>query len=264
MTRKSSAFMGNYPILRQPALGAIDRSMASDQKIDVAKLKRDIIAATSAGQKLSRRGLSLQATNGKNADLVRDLISRGQDKKVSYEAVIGLASAMGKEPSEYLIGITTHPEKDFIPVIGQVQAGTWREQSEWPERDKYLIEVDKSPIEGAERFALEMVGHSMDRTIPPGSVLECIRVFQSNGPKPIDGDIVIVERRQNDLIETTCKRLEIKPNGTYILHAESYRPEFSKPVFIGCPDFDNYEDQDTRIVAIVNKAIQQFFRRRQS
>lgn len=237
--------------------------MQEPQKINVAKLKRDIIACTGEGGTMSRRKLSLLASGGKNADLVRDLLSRNRDRQLSADTVIGLATAMGKDPAEYNMGTVAGgaPEKERIFVIGRVQAGSWAEFPEWGEGDRYEVEVDPSPLPGAERFALEMIGHSMDRVIPPGSIVECLRVFGSGGPIPRDGDIVVVQRVQGALTETTCKRLEIKPDGGFVLHCESYRDEFQGPVFMGKPDLDDYSDNGTRIVGIVYKATQDFFRR---
>lgn len=235
--------------------------MTAPPKIDVSRLKRDIIECTGDGGQFSRRKLSLLASDGKNPDLVRDIISRGHDRAPSVTSVVGLAQAMGKDPSDYIRTLAAPAATQTIKVIGRVQAGAWSEHPEWPAVDQYEIEVDPSPVEGAERFALEMVGYSMDKIIPPGSILECLRVFGSSGPVPRDGDIVVVRRVRNDLTETTCKRLEIRPDGEFILHCESHRPEFAEPVFMGRPDPESFSDDGTVIIAIVDKATQRFFRR---
>lgn len=235
--------------------------MTAPPKIDVSRLKRDIIQSTGEEGKFSRRKLSLLATDGKNPDLVRDIISRGHDRAPSVASVVGLAQAMGKDPSDYIRNMGPSAGPEMIKVIGQVQAGAWSEQAEWPAVDQYEVEVDPSPFEGARRFALEMVGYSMDKIIPPGSILECLSVGFGDGPVPRDGDIVVVRRVRNDLTETTCKRLEIRPDGEFILHCESHRPEFSEPVFMGRPDPDSFSDDGTAIIAIVDKATQRFFRR---
>jgi len=235
--------------------------MGEGQKIDVSALKRDIVAATGPGRKYSRRSLSMAASDGKNPDLVRDLISRGRDRQLTVETVAGLAEALEKPLSRYLAVAPAAGGKTRIAVIGQVQAGAWNENPEWPEADRYEVEVEPASLPG-ERFALEMVGHSMDRVIPPGSILECIQVFGDGGPTPEDGDIVVARRQRNDLTETTCKRLEISADGTHILHGESYRGEFGEPVFVGRPDDDLHTDDDVRIIAIVDRATQNFLRRR--
>lgn len=262
-TRMSSVDAGNCPILREPTRYPTMPTMSDSPLINVAKLKRDVIECTGDGKPFSRRGLSLKASGGKNPDLVRDLISRNQDRQPTMALVVGLATAMGKDPSDYYTANTpaTSPAVERIPVMGRVQAGAWSEHPQWPEHEWYYVEVDPTPFPGAERFALEMVGHSMDKIIPPGSVVECLRVFYNTGPIPRSGDIVVVERQRNDLFETTCKRLEITPDNIYILHCDSYRPEFQEPVFMGSPDSDSHFDDGARIIGIVDKATQRFYRR---
>lgn len=237
--------------------------MVEGQKIDVPALKRDIVAATGPGREFSRRGLSLRATGGKNPDLVRDILSRGRDRQLTIETVAGLAEAMAQPLSRYvaLAAEVAPTGKSRISVIGRVQCGVWNERPEWPPEDQYEIEVDPASLPGR-RFALEMVGNSMDKVIPPGSVLECIEVFGDAGPTPQDGDIVIARRRRNDLTETTCKRLSIAPDGTQTLHSESHRPEFADPVFVGGPDADDTTDNGVEIIALVDRATKNFIRRR--
>lgn len=262
VTRPVKSFAGNRPILREPTRAATMCAMAESPKIDVSKLKRDIIECTGPGKPFTRRKLSLLASDDRNPDLVRDFINREQNKQPTVATVVGLATAMGKDPAEYFVGaVTTLPEVERIAVIGRVQAGAWSEHPSWPQDDWYWIEVDPTPYPGAERYALEMVGHSMDKVIPPGSIIECLRVFDSGGPTPRSGDIVVVERQRNDLFEMTCKRLEITHDGVYVLHCESHRPEFREPVFMGKPDEESFSDDGTRIVGIVDKATQRFFRR---
>jgi len=236
--------------------------MANEPLIDVEKLKRVVSQRAGRGKEFSGRGLSLVASGGKNPDMVRDLINRGQDKKVSYETVVGIAGALGLDPGEFLLAGNPVAGVERINVIGQVQGGVWREQAQWPEEEWYPIEVEPSPVPGAERFALEMVGYSMEDVIPNGSTLECLRVFDNADLQPIDGDIVIVERKKGDLVETTCKRLRIFPNGVVELHAESSRPEFATPLRIDGIFSEGETDDETRIVAIVDKATQRFFRAR--
>lgn len=230
---------------------------------DFARLKRDIIENTGPGKRFSRRGLSLAASEGKSPDIVRDFIIRGKDRKPNFDTIVGLVHALGNHMGEYMImgpAPVRGPEK--IEVIGTVQAGVWREQGEWPVEDRYTIEVDPSPYAEAERFALEVVGHSMERTIPNGSIITCLRVGSADGLRPLDGDIVVVERQRNGLFETTCKRLVYLPDGHGELRAESNRPEFAEPIAIERLPDGTFTDDEIRVVAIVEKAIQQHFRRR--
>lgn len=259
-TRLSRYFAGYVPRLRGTARIVSMLRMNELARIDVAKLKKAIIDNTGPGKRFSRRGLSMIASGGQNADLVRDLF-RGQDRKPTFETVAGIADGLGLNVADFVQGALASQSKEQIWVVGRVQAGVWTEHPEWAESDWYLIDVEPSPIAGAERFALEMVGHSMDRVIPAGSLLECLRVFNREEVIPRNGDVVIVQRTRSELIETTCKRLEITTDGIYILHCDSYREEFSEPVFMGRPDRDTFSDDGTRIIAIVDRATQKFFNR---
>lgn len=232
-------------------------------KINVAKLKRVIIENTGPGKKFSRRGLSLAATEGKNPDLVRDLINRGQDRKPSIESVAGIAAALELDLSEFIAGVSASVEPDVIKVIGTVEAGAWREQAQWPEEQWYDLEVHPSPVSDVDRFGLRVEGFSMDKVFPPGTELDCLRIKFGEGPlRPEPGDIVVVQRRNGDLYETTCKRLELAPDGIYQLRAESTRPEFQEPIPLGRPDRDHHVDTGIEIIGIVNQAYQRHFRRR--
>lgn len=153
------------------------------------------------------------------------------------------------------------PAKEVLWVQGAVAAGVWREQIAWPKDEWYQIEVGPPPRPGVERFAVRMDGYSMDKTIPPGSNLEAIRVAFGE-VSPQDGDLVIVERRRHDLVEMTCKRL-VQNGETWELHCESSRPEFRDMVLpIGRPDVEAVTDDETRVVGIVVNAQQSHFRRR--
>ncbi|MCP3735652.1 S24 family peptidase [Sphingomonas sp. RP10(2022)] len=153
------------------------------------------------------------------------------------------------------------PVKEVLWVQGAVAAGVWREQIAWPKDEWYQIEVGPPPRAGLERFAVRMDGYSMDRTIPPGSNLEAIRVAFGE-VSPQDGDLVIVERRRHDLVEMTCKRL-VQNGEMWELHCESTRAEFRDLVLpIGAPDAEALTDDETRVVGIVVNAQQSHFRRR--
>lgn len=263
VTRLSSTNAGNCPILRVTPRFATMRPMADGQKINVAKLKRDIIAFTGEGGRMTRRKLSLAASNDRNPDLVRDLINRKQGKQITSETLVGLATAMDRDPADYYDGVeaTRSPPLTSMEVIGEVRAGNWTEHPEWPEDDRYSVNVDPSDFPEVRRFGLVMRGLSMEKRIPDGALLECLEVFDSSGMIPQDGDVVIVRWRRELLFETTCKTLRIARDGTYSLHCESDRPEFREPVFVGKPDPDGVIDDDARIIAVVERATLRFLRK---
>lgn len=234
--------------------------MQGSPEIDIAKLKKALIENTGIGGKFSRRSLSLAATGNKNPDLVRDILGRGQDRRVSLQTAAGIAAALGIDVRFFVTGSATGKEQVRIRVKGDVQAGVWREQAEWQEEEQF--EVEALPIDfSAERFGLRVVGYSMDKLFLPGTILDCFRVgFGTTGPEPRDGDIVIVQRRQGDLYETTCKQLAIV-DGEYLLRPLSTKPEFQQELRLGKPDSDDHTDNGCEIVGIVNSAITQIYRK---
>ena len=143
---------------------------------------------------------------------------------------------------------------EWVEVIGAVQAGVWREQSDWSPSERYEVRFGPSPMPGADRFGLKMEGLSMNRTIPPDSDLECLRIGWS-GIRPAPGSLVIVERNAHDLVELTCKRLDMIED-EWVLRCESTEPEFQDVIPIGKPDDGMFSDEEVRVVAVVLSAKQ--------
>ncbi len=152
-----------------------------------------------------------------------------------------------------------HADETEIELSGLVQAGVWRAHASLPSSERYKVEVGPPPFPGAERFVVRLVGRSMDLVIPPDSDLECLRV-PFGTTEPVEGDIVIVERVNHDLVEMTCKRLALKGK-EWVLRAESTLPEFQEEIRIGSPDPDSQVDDPIRVTGIVLRAFQRHFRR---
>lgn len=187
-------------------------------------------------------------------DLTKKIAEVLETRGVSWMDVMQLA---GLQPSDRLSIVG---DKEILIVSGAVAAGVWREQTDWPPEDRYELEVGPSPVRGAERFALRMDGYSMDKVIPPGSDLECLRViFGEVEPEP--GDLVIVQRQAHDLTEMTCKRLDRKGD-EWLLRCESTKAEFQEVIRLGRPSEDTFVDNEIRVIGIVVKAHQNHFRRR--
>ncbi len=184
-------------------------------------------------------------------------LSRGLDGKgsppVTADEILALSF------SEVLVPIN-RMLTEKLTVKGTVEAGIWREQTDWPGDEQYEIDVGPPPFGGAKRFAVRMEGQSMDKTIPPGSELEVLWIkFTDIKAQP--GDLVIVERQRHDLTEMTCKRLALE-DGVLVLRAESTRPEWSEPIMVGEPSKDSISDDGVRIIGIVLNSQQQHSHRR--
>lgn len=176
-----------------------------------------------------------------------------EQRGVQRSEVLALAGVTGD-----LAGFMAAPVKPAVDtwllVTGAVAAGVWKANTEWPASDQYYVDFGKSDHPEGHRFAVRMEGKSMNRTIMDGSDLQCLYTkFSDISPQP--GDLVIVERRNHDLIELTCKRLD-RQGDQYVLRCESYEPEFQEPIFIGKPDRDSFVDDEVRVIGIVLSAKQ--------
>lgn len=120
-----------------------------------------------------------------------------------------------------------------VPVVGQVEAGSYRTSERWDEQDFYYmgLPVDKRYPQ-IKRFCLEVRGNSMDLIYPPGTLVICVDMIQING-EPKDGDIYVVDYTNiYGEIESTLKELSIQSNGKYILIPRSSDPAHKQPIEI--------------------------------
>lgn len=240
--------------------------MTQPSAFNISFLRKLLEDATSPDAKWNSRSLSLAATGGKNPYLVRDIV-KGKSTNPTLDTLVGLAKALEMDISQMIPAAASVMHRvggaqsyEMLEVVGAVAAGVWREQTEWSQEDRYSIEVGPNPFPGSERLALKMEGLSMDKVIPPGSDLECLRVAYGY-VEPQPGDIVIVQRDKHDLHELTCKRLD-HDGQNYILRAESTRAEFQEPIVIGRPDENSISDDGITIIAIVLRAHQSLYARR--
>lgn len=251
-TRASRQIAGSVPLLRGATRTRYNPAMGQAPQIDLGKLRALIINNTGEGKPFTRRALSLAATDGRNPDLVRDIMRTGKQSPTLGSAA-GICAALGVDLSEVVKGVQVATEaEEWLTVCRTVNAGVWREHSDWNPDDIYEVKVGAPMVDG-DRYGAIVEGRSMEKTLPPGTILECVKVIGSQ-LTPQDGDYVIVERRQGDLRELTCKRLHVLPNGAYELHVESWMPEFSKPIYIGKPNKKYMGENETSIIAVVVRA----------
>lgn len=184
-------------------------------------------------------------------DLAKKLATIFAERGVPEAETLRLAGVTG----ELVVRAQPAPVLDeWVAVTGTVVAGVWREQSDWSVAEMYDVHFGKPPFPGAERFGLQMQGLSMNKTIPPGSDLECLRVgYSSVAPEP--GSLVIVARNAHDLTELTCKRLD-REGERWILRCESTEAEFQDAIEIGDPSDGMFTDVEIRVIGIVLSAKQ--------
>lgn len=135
-------------------------------------------------------------------------------------------------------------------VVGAVEAGVFREAFEIPIEDQNTLPIGCKHY-GADSFALEVIGDSMDRRFPDGSLLICRRFNPESEPLP-DQKLVIAMRRdaRTDAVEATVKRL------TKLASSENYvlMPESSNPIHAPLP-LEDLGEFSVYIFAVVLAAV---------
>lgn len=116
-----------------------------------------------------------------------------------------------------------------LPVIGEVQAGVWREIDFVDEPKHPQLPLGPDPrYHGKQQFALLVQGESMNKIFAPGTFIICVS-WSDVGRQPREGDIVVVERRRDGMVETTVKKIAVQ-NRKLVLMPESTDPRFQNPI----------------------------------
>lgn len=137
-----------------------------------------------------------------------------------------------------------------MPVIGEVQAGIWKEVQETQDRliDRLPITIDPSIPENAQ-YALKVRGDSMNLIAKDGAFVICHDI-ESGLFEPGFGQLVVVERVRDDMsiIELTVKRLSKDADKKPILVPESTDPLYQEAIPLHA---DESGDTVARVKAIV-------------
>lgn len=111
----------------------------------------------------------------------------------------------------------------FAPVLGIARSGAWIEVDDSMQAEFAPVPYVPTSYPHAEQFAYKIAGHSTDLAgILDGDYVICVPYFVArSGPK--SKDMVIVERRDGERLERSCKRLVLVGDG-YELRPESRDP----------------------------------------
>lgn len=122
------------------------------------------------------------------------------ERRLTYDWAEKFASALGVEITD----LHDNPfsqrvaEVRQVPIIGQVQAGSWREAIEDPE------DTMTAPVDGPNTFGLRVVGNSMDTIAGPGAIV----LVDPDRLSLRDGRYYVI---MNDSGETTFKQFRADP-----------------------------------------------------
>lgn len=164
-------------------------------------------------------------------------------RKLSLEWARRLAPHLQIDPIQLLLGENLNAPVDrvtaavtLVPVHGKVAAGLWMLH------DDAYDEIDIPAIpraDGLDQFAYQVSGNSMDKLgILHGWFVVCVPYWKSREALTQD-DIVVVERRNGQLVERTCKQIVLTPTH-YELWPRSTDARWQDPIRIARdqPDAD--------------------------
>jgi transcriptional regulator with XRE-family HTH domain len=149
------------------------------------------------------------------------------NQKLAELAGMTLGQWLGVEP------LAEDARARTVVIVGELQAGYWREAVEWDHDAQYPVSVYLDP--DTPNYPLQgyiVRGTSMNRIYPDGTVVFVASTI-SNGLHPEDGQYVLVTRRNKDgLYEASLKEYVVERDGTINLMPRSYDPEHQKPLVV--------------------------------
>lgn len=158
-----------------------------------------------------------------------------------------IADALGLQVAE-IFGNILPANPIGIQVIGEVAAGVWKEHEQVDEQKYPPVPIAFDPRYQPEtQFALYVRGESMNLTIGNGEFAICVQ-WREIGRGPRDGDLVVVERRRDGLVESTIKRVMIKAQKLFLM-PESSDPKWQTPLELELPG--GLENDEIVLVALV-------------
>lgn len=190
--------------------------------------------------------------------------------------MIRLGEVLGVQPREFVPDFTVYAEPGksltmvsgnrtdrtpdgtelrYVRVMGQVQGGTFRDHPEWSAEEQYTVPYSVRPaLQGLPLFGVKVVGPSVNREFPEGSVAICVRLLDLGESFEIQSGRFVVVYRRNGMgeIEATIKQYVIE-NGEAWLWPRSDHPSFQTPIRVSAlvDSSDDDANDDVRIWAVV-------------
>lgn len=201
-------------------------------------------------------------------DFIRDLRRRQHIPRA--DKLAALAQVLDVAPAE-LLGLIEglaprnsrlEPSERFapVPLVGTVQAGLW--QSDFLSYEFYTEESVLAPPDprypGLPRVAFRVMGDSMDRLYPEGTIILAIR-FYDLARAPRTGEKVIAVRQTDGVEEATIKEIELLPDGRVALWPRSSNPEYAMAIIAPTVEELMFPDDgahpEVRVEALVVQSI---------
>lgn len=127
-----------------------------------------------------------------------------------------------------------------VPLTKSASGGVWREVGVPVIFEAVAIPLVPEPrLAGLEQYATRIDGTDFNKILTPGDYAIFVP-FGDIRSAPQDGDIVEVERRRGDSVETTVRRVRVRGD-TIELWPESTDPAWQKPVKLSAVERDRVE-----------------------
>lgn len=182
---------------------------------------------------------------------------RGDADSLSQDTLDALASAEGVQPDHLtgVIPVIPPPGLRTLKVIGHVQAGQWREATEWPVSERFPVSVPVDEDITRKAYALQVRGNSMNAAgLPNGSIAIVVNLFDWDGDLRNEDFVVVECRNRTGQVEATVKQIEVRKD-VALLWPRSYDPEFAEPIRVPWPYDDSKlaksDHEEVKITAIV-------------
>lgn len=131
-----------------------------------------------------------------------------------------------------------------VPLIGEVRAGYWAEVLDYAPEPEDVIAVSLPEYARAQLFALRVVGPSMNKVYPDGTIVICCPAAEA-GVR--EGDIAVVRRRRGGLVETTLKQVVLE-DGKIVLWPRSTDAAHQSPIKL---ETARDADEGPEVIAVV-------------
>lgn len=216
---------------------------------------RQVVEATgdSASKLASRVGVS-------STTFTRPLNDPEHKYAIKFTALRTLAEVTGipmpAELSEARTTAAASATEVDLPIRFEVAASGFLARDELPQQPYGYRRVPSiAPYPEAEQWLERVVNDSMNRLLPPGSLIHVVSAIHINY-LPQHDDIVVVERLRygGALVERTVKQVALTPQGPE-LWPRSHNPQWSRPIQL-IPD--ETSDYEVRIDAKVLRSYQFF------
>lgn len=202
-----------------------DDAWAQMQKDEVAEwVSRTLKAAGISYAKASRAlGLPTDAISK---------VARGERDLSATEMAQIAEIAGGELPAATL---ETGPRPRYVPVVGEVAAGLWRDVSDFVDFNYSILSAIEARWPANSVCAYKVVGESINLRAGDGD--HVIVLAHDQAPRCLQsGDWVVVERTRHDLRERTVKLAKQGAGGEWELWPQSTDPRHKDPILLGQHD----------------------------